>query len=401
MNTLLKSFYCSFSDDDIEILIAYLKRKSTPTGKNTISVVMDILHNCNLNCRGCGTNAITTKCDSMVESAPSIEEIEIACKKLKSFAQKHNMNVFVNIGGGEPFLRKDIEEIIDLLFFYFGYEGIGIDTNGTSIGAYKRIKLILPKLSYLGISLNGLHDYHNWWANVKGFDAYNRTVDLIKQLCDDGIHLDRIEVTSVATKRNTSELPILFQKLSEIGVKHYSVHRAIPVGRMKYHNDLILDAKEYVELLIALIKQSNLLNADFHFHHSIENIHKAILLGETTYDNGSFNDKNMQSSIGITPEGDLVFDAWCMVDQWRDLSCGNIFYDGKNIDEMIENNNTGFYDINFASIASNRCNGCKIQCSGGSRVVATANHLIVDQTSNLNDAFFSIDPACPIYYLNK
>lgn len=401
MKKNITQFYSILSEDDKSLLVEYLCSKPTFFEKKRINIVMDILHCCNLNCMGCGTNAQKTQKTILNHPSPSISQIKTACMKIKHFSEKNNLDVFINIGGGEPFLRSDITEVIDVIHHFFGSKSIGIDTNASLPYSYEKIKSVLPKISYLGISLNGLKSYHNWWSNVSDFDAYDNTTNVIKKLCKSSDYSHKIEVTSVATKKNSSDLPELIGILSSFGVKKYSVHRAIPVGRMKNQYSIMPDAKDYLLLLISLIKAAKKHQMDFHIHHSIENIHKTLLLQQTTFDHTLYSDANHQSSIGITPEGDIVFNAWCMVDIWKELSCGNVFYSEKTLDDMFTDAKTKYYSIYSSSLLDKRCHGCKEPCSGGNRIVAASNALINFPMMSFNEAFVAVDPACPKYTIKE
>ena len=74
-------------------------------------------------------------------------------------------------------------------------------------------------VSYIGISINGLHDYHNWWANNNAIDAYNRAMKVVAELCKNEVFSNKLEVTSVATTKNITTLTVLMDELAKIGVK--------------------------------------------------------------------------------------------------------------------------------------------------------------------------------------
>ncbi len=399
----LERFYSDLSVDDRALLIDYLQNKQYSKKKNNLNIVMDLLHQCNLNCRGCGTNAGMNKQNLEGQIAFSnLKSIERACIRIREYADYLGKSVFINLGGGEPFLRKDVVEIVDVINSYFGDYSIGIDTNASLPRSYELISQVLPKTSYLGISINGLREYHNWYCGYNGFDSFERATGVVKKLCEDEDNRNILEVTSVATRENMEDLPKLFNELASYGVKKYSIHRAIPVGRMRKNMNLIPTAKDYLRLLIELIKVSEGLDASFHIHHSIENIHRAILLGDTTYCENKVGDRNESSSLGITPEGDLVFDAWCMNGIWKRITCGNIFYSKDTIKDMINNSDSLFAQVCDLTDKGIRCDGCNYPCAGGNRIVAAATkmaemNLTEIDANQLKDIFRSIDPACPLY----
>lgn len=406
----IKSFYSRLSESDYHILSDYLEsRIATEKKTDRINVVLDLLHDCELNCIGCGTNAhcIRTDEEATVKNYLTFENIQTLCRKIKRYADEKKMEVFVNLGGGEPFLRKDIKDIILIFYKYFGKSGVGIDTNAALSYSFDAIKEVLDYVSYLGISLNGLREYNNWWAN-SNIDAYENTIATIEKLCalEGGKYRDIIEVTSVATKKNIEQLPSLMTVLADKGVKYYSVHRAIPVGRMSKRLDLIPDNFEYLQLFIELIKTAQQFNIDFHIHHSIENIHRALIHENNTFYAENAGQPNKASSIGINTSGDVVFDAWCMVGAWKKLSCGNLIENDLELKEIFNNVSSDFNRARAASSMVNRCNGCRYNCSGGSRIVAAFTQIaLYNQKSitvdDLLNSFKAIDPACPLYNMVK
>ncbi|NLG03934.1 MAG: radical SAM protein, partial [Clostridia bacterium] len=152
-----KDFYSGVSEEQMDMLKTHLKsRFEFRKSKREFGIVFDILHQCDLNCRGCGTNALFTYEKSVDVVTPTITDINNVFVKIKAYADEKGVPVFVNIGGGEPFLRKDIIEILESASKHFGSSGVGVDTNGTLDNSFDLILEALPYVSYVGISINGL-----------------------------------------------------------------------------------------------------------------------------------------------------------------------------------------------------------------------------------------------------
>lgn len=399
------NFYAALPTEQIDLLKNHLmSRFEFRKNKREFGVVFDILHQCDLNCRGCGTNATYTNQKVVDVETPSLEDIIKVFRKIKCYADNRKVPVFINIGGGEPFLRRDILEILRKASDYFGITGVGVDTNGTLDNSYELISSALDFVSYVGVSINGLEEYHNWWASNYKINAFQRSLSVVERFCQNPATVDKIEVTSVASKKNISELPELMDKLAAIGVKNYSIHRAMPIGRMAKHPELIPDANDYLKLLIAIIERSRSNGLAVHLHHSIESIHATLLLGLKTYVPDKVGNPDAGSSLGIEPEGHLVFDPWCTTGIWKTLSGGNIYEDTTEFSEMLEGEGSGtIFDLaNMYTAPHLRCHGCRYDCSGGSRIAAAANvlNLIKEDEiteSHILDAMTQIDPACPLF----
>ena len=400
----VNEFYSQFNSSDVELVKSYLqKRYVKKKSSKKFGIVYDILHQCDLNCIGCGTNAVYIGQTRLDDVQPSFQQIRYVLYKVKTYVDSINVPVFVNIGGGEPFLRKDILDILKSASELFGEDGVGVDTNGTLDCSYELINQAMKYSSYVGISVNGLEDYHNWWAGNNRINPFQRSMDTIKKLCDSGDYQrEKLEVTSVATNRNLGDIPKLIEMLSDIGVKNYSIHRAMPVGRMSRRKELLPTAKEYFELLVSVIKAADKTGMDVHIHHSIESIHETLMLGLSTYEEDKVGNPDIGSSIGIEPEGRLVFDPWCTSGMWTLLSSGCIYDNNLKFEELLTDKGSVF-DISKTYTAPHlRCNGCQMPCSGGSRIVSAANSLLDVtekdvQLSDLLSAMIAMDPACPFY----
>lgn len=408
-NTMLaREFYKQFCEDDIELVKNYLsKRYGRKRELKVFGVVYDILHQCDIACIGCGTNAIPHGQELILNPEPSLQQILTVFEKIQRYSELINVPVFINIGGGEPFLRSDIIEVLKNAAKIFGVSSVGVDTNGTLEDAFPRIIEAMNHASYVGISINGLEQYHNWWAGNRKINPYERSMGTLSQICNCGDdYIDKLEITSVATNRNLNDIPELIRILAHMGVRHYSVHRAMPVGRMSRHPELLPTAGEYFSLMINIIKVAEETGIDVHIHHSIESIHETLLLGLSTYAEDKAGNPDMGSSLGIEPEGCLVFDPWCTSGMWKLLSSGCIYDTDLEFADLLTGKGSVF-DITKTYTAPHlRCSGCKYPCSGGSRIVAAATNLlgISERDALLTDllsAMTSVDPACPLYKEEK
>ena len=397
----------NYDAEKINFLKKYLKERyevKKIKNMNRLNIVFDIFKDCDLACIGCGTDANYRANVNELEMLPSKEQIFSVLNKIYNYKIKHDCEVFINYGGGEPFLRTDIIEILEYSYKLFGSKSIGIDTNGTLNNSYDLIKKASEYVSYIGISINGLKDYHNWWSGNNKIDAYECSINTLKKLCKHPEIVEILEVSSVATKKNYKTLPMLMEVIKNIGVKYYSIHRAMPVGRMAKHMDLIMDYREYLDLMISTIEKSHELSLDAHIHHSIESIYTSLLLDIDTHLADKVGTPDLGSSIGIEPDGNLVFDPWCTAGIWKTLSAGNLFDEDIDFEKLISNDGNSLFDLTNIYTAMNlRCKGCKKMCSGGSRVVAAAEKLNVYNENEITlnkilDAFTEVDPVCPLKY---
>ena len=166
-------FYDQFAIEDVQMVREYLNsRYSSKHKSKKFGVVFDILHQCDLACIGCGTNARYHGSKRLDVEEPTLDQILNVFDKIKEYADSKHLDVFINIGGGEPFLRNDIIDVLKGASERFGVAGVGVDTNGTLDQATELILDAMQYCSYVGISVNGLEQYHNWWAGTKKINAY-------------------------------------------------------------------------------------------------------------------------------------------------------------------------------------------------------------------------------------
>lgn len=384
----IKLFYSNFSNDQVKIVKKYLLNRKK-SREEYFKIVFDISSNCNLNCRGCGTNA--AKMGACSDNASmSFEDINNILQKIYEYSQKHGVKPFIYLGGGEPLLHPEIVPIVKRASKLFG-KNIGIDTNATIKEAFNTIVGLMPYLSYVGISLNGLKEYHNWWT--KNEYSFDNTKNVINKLCSEGLS-DYFEVTSIATKKNIGDYEKFLHILKEMEVSNFSIHRAMPVGRMFTLMDLIPNNVQYFELL-CIVADNVQKGYNIHLHHSLEEIHSALLLEETK-EYSNFGNPEKNSSICINFDGNVYFDPWSTSGLGKNLNAGNLL-NIDNLDELLAKENTYFYEVCESVRSKKRCNLCPIHCSGGSRIAAASNEMFLRENMEFLESLLAIDPACPLY----
>jgi len=406
------------------LLEAHLRRRlEERSPKGGLAIVYDITHACNLRCLGCCVSAYCFRpgCDCPdLLLKPSTAGVLKVLGKIRDYLDVHpDMPFFLNFGGGEIFIRPDIFEILEEAARLFGPAAVGFDTNGTVISAGELAR-VAPLVSYIGVSLDGLADYHNYWrgpsslvlSSVEGLDgsdrggSFGQTVSFIREALEIPQIKERLEVTSVVTRRNLDQIPALMRFLRGLGVQRYSIHRTMLVGRFT-DPALVPDGPDYLRLFVAVLETNQELGMDIHLHHSLESIYATLLLGHDTYaaDKPGYPDR--QSSLGISPTGEVCFDPWCMVPPWTMLSGGSLLDDSVTLEGIIHPNGGGILEMARAYCARHvRCLGCPQPCSGGSRIAAAAYYLSRNgglsshrvTENHLLAGLAQPDPACPLYW---
>lgn len=217
---------------------------------------------CNFACIHCGSDC---KVSSAVKDMP-FEDFRKVLESIKS--QMDVSTLTINITGGEPLVRKDLEEcgraIYDMGIAW------GIVTNGWLLSQDRLASLLKAGIHGMTISLDGIGEVHDWMRGREG--AFDRAVKAITMVCDfnraaaesrpylgftrlsptDAIAFD---VVTCVNKRSLAQLADLKELLIGAGVKHWRLFTIFPVGRAARYPELQMDKTE-MRTLMEFIKQS-------------------------------------------------------------------------------------------------------------------------------------------------
>jgi len=147
----------------------------------------------------------------------TLKEIE---KILSGF---YNINA-VLLSGGEPFIRNDFVEIINLIIKYLNCKTITIPTNGL-MGAkiMQNMEDALKKHPCVNfnvnLSLDGTESYHDYIRGIDG--SFKKTIKVIKglkKLKKNFRNLASVSVNTVITKENTKDLPKIIEAVKKLEV---------------------------------------------------------------------------------------------------------------------------------------------------------------------------------------
>ena len=115
--------------------------------KGPLNVGLQITRFCNFRCIYCSESAKYTNRLNIIDD-PTLNNINIMVKNLK------NAGVFrINLTGGEPLLRKDLVDIVNLIYDNGIFVGI---CSNLSLLSEKLAKSIRDKILYFEVSLDGL-----------------------------------------------------------------------------------------------------------------------------------------------------------------------------------------------------------------------------------------------------
>lgn len=191
---------------------------------------------CNLNCLHCGSDC--TK-DSTIKDMPIKDFIAAIDDITEIIEPNKTMIVFT---GGEPLLRKDLEECGKQLYDR-GFPW-GIVSNGLHLTPQRISSLLKAGLRAITISLDGLEESHNWLrGNPQSFKKALNAIELLSKIPD-----LKFDVVSCINQKNFNELDKLKDLLISKGLKEWRLFTVFPIGRAKQFNELQLDPFQFKQL---------------------------------------------------------------------------------------------------------------------------------------------------------
>ena len=179
-----------------------------------ICLTWELTYACNLECVHC------------LSSSGRRDPRELTTDEAKAVLDElHDLQVFyINIGGGEPMIRRDFFELLE----YSIGRGIGVkfSTNGAFIDAEKARRLTSMDYLDIQISLDGTDAVTN--DAVRGEGSYDTAIRAMNHLRDAGFGEFKISV--VVTRHNVDQLDE-FKALADSFAAQLRITRLRPSGR--------------------------------------------------------------------------------------------------------------------------------------------------------------------------
>jgi len=211
-------------------------------------ITWEATRRCNLNCVHCGSPSE----DVILEQELSIEEVIEAFEQI---ASDFDMSQFrhINITGGEPFVRKDLIDILKAISKYPFYRNIDIQTNGVFIAEHPEILDELKKygVTGIGVSIDGFETTHDNFRRKKG--AFVKAVKAAKLSVEKGYV---VTVSMVVHAKNIEELPAFFNYVKrETKPRVFRVMFIDPIGRASFDSEYLLSAHQIRRVIDFLRKE--------------------------------------------------------------------------------------------------------------------------------------------------
>lgn len=192
---------------------------------------------CNIRCKHCGSDCKST---AEIPDMPAADFLRVI-DSLTPHVNPHEVNIIFT--GGEPLVRKDLEEVGQALY-HRGYPWSMV-TNGLYLTDSRLQHLLKAGLHSITISLDGFADDHNW---LRGHpQSYQQAMHAIRMLARE--QQLTWDVVTCVNRRNYSYLEQLKNSLYEAGVRHWRLFTIFPVGRAAHYPDFQLEDKDFNGLM--------------------------------------------------------------------------------------------------------------------------------------------------------
>ncbi|AOW79434.1 mycofactocin radical SAM maturase [Halodesulfurarchaeum formicicum] len=268
--------------------------------RSPVTITWEVTFGCNLHCDHCLSGSGPAQQSSDELSTAEAKEFIAECDEMDIFQ--------VNIGGGEPFVRPDILELLADLTD----RGIStcVSTNGTQLDATVLDRLEEMDPLYLQVSLDGLQPEND---ALRGDGVFNSVLDTLSELAERDIGTT---VNTVVTSQNVHDLDEIYELAGSYGAG-LRLNRFRPSGRGEDVWDrLRLDTDQITYLHSWLSDHPDVRTGDSFFYLNA--------MGEVR------NETLKECGAGsmtclVDPVGDVYP---CAFTQWPEVKSGNVISDG-------------------------------------------------------------------------
>ena len=148
--------------------------------KNRLLLQFHITGNCNLKCKHCYRSEGNAEPLAYEQVIQVIEQYK---SLLKRYNDKHGIKRrgHINITGGEPFIRKDIKQILRYLGSNKEFFSYGILSNGSFIDKEMTAVLKETSVSFIQLSLDGDRKTHDFLRKDGDYDRVLATAKMLEK----------------------------------------------------------------------------------------------------------------------------------------------------------------------------------------------------------------------------
>lgn len=219
---------------------------------NPVTLTYSVTAACQSRCKTC-------RIGQQYQAHPERSEQDLTLEEIETIFHSLGHVYFFNISGGEPFLRKDLPEIIDLACRHLTPGIIHIPTNAiasravrdTTIRCLETIRRHDPNLPLtVKPSIDGVGEMHDEIRGVKGnFEQLGKTIAYLKDI-EKAYPNFHLELGTVVSRFNMDRLSEIERHVHSLGVQSY--RNEIAEQRAEFFNladPITPDAETYARLI--------------------------------------------------------------------------------------------------------------------------------------------------------
>lgn len=231
----------------IEVILRLVKKYFWRKDLQPEYVIFQATSQCNLHCQHCFLwqgNKYGWENTNRGKNDLNLDEIRKISRSMENF-------FFLNIGGGEPFLRKDLPQIAQIFYANNHIQNLLIPTNGTLtediLDSTEQILKSCPKLNVsVDVSVDDIGKLHN--EIREGKDTFIRAIRTLKCLLKLKKKYPKLQVGTITTHmfQNQEHLQEVYDYLKRI--KPDAITFALTRGRPRESMSKNINIKYYIEL---------------------------------------------------------------------------------------------------------------------------------------------------------
>jgi MoaA/NifB/PqqE/SkfB family radical SAM enzyme len=168
-------------------------------------LILHVTNVCNMRCQHCFVN---------FEEKPN----DLTFQEIEAVARHVNDLIWLDIGGGEPCLRKDLVEVVGL----FRAREISIPTNGWFPDRITRVAAAIHERTrgrlIVTVSLDGFEETHDEMRMKGSFRKAHETIRRLREI--PGL---RVKINTVLCERNAGEVLDFMRYVRDLGVDYQSL----------------------------------------------------------------------------------------------------------------------------------------------------------------------------------
>jgi MoaA/NifB/PqqE/SkfB family radical SAM enzyme len=214
----------------------FLKKSGLSPFPELVTIL--ITKRCNFFCPGCSSSSPKYTKSFLRKKQPELSTAEI--KKL--IDQIAFFKPFIYFNGGEPTLRQDLLELVS----YVKKKGLvcSFTTNGSLLTPDFAKKLMITKIDFLSVSIDGPQRFHD---QARGFPgAFNRASagikELVKQKKKNSLDYPHIRLASIIFPEKTKNAEFIVSLANKLGIDELAFGLL-----MFYPKKIIKEQKDFVK----------------------------------------------------------------------------------------------------------------------------------------------------------